>query len=131
MQKFSYHKKYHYALKYFVMAFPLLLFLFSFFVKTNFVDLQTQSYIGDLNYSLSQFFINLKDLPLNSWYFQLLDLFGIYTQTHSDLVVTTILAIYPLYILWVYIMDVILDIFAMVPKLAHKLLYKLGGGIDD
>ena len=131
MQNFSYHKKYHYALKYFIMAFPLLLLLFSCFVKFNITDSNIQTYLPQLNYSISNFFIQLRDLPLNSWYYNLLDLFGIYTQTYEDLIIVNVLSIYPLYILWVYIMDLILDIFAMIPKLAHKLLYKLGGGIDD
>lgn len=122
MQKFSYHKKYHYALKYFILAFPLICYCLLFICKdyTNLADfvLMPIDFLG-----------SLASADINSWYFNLLDIIGLLSPL--DEVRYDILICYPLYILWVYIFDVILDIFAMVPKLAHKLLYKLGGGIDE
>ena len=128
MKNFSYHKKYHYALKYFVMAFPLILLLFSCLIKiNNAYETDTTYYLGKLNYALSNFFINLKDLPMNYWYVSLIENLGFYVQTYEDLIVQNVLVIYPLYILWVYIFDLILDLFTLIPKMAHYFLNKLGG----
>lgn len=121
MHKFSYHKKYHYALKYFVMAFPLLIFILGLVSRNE----MAYDFITFCSESLTDF----ANIDLNLWYQNLLDLLGLSGLYGNEYI--NIMLDYPLYILWVYIMDLILDIFAMVPKLAHKLLYKLGGGIDD
>lgn len=121
MKNYSYHKKYHYLLKYFIMAFPLICYILCYFIRFSELEVTSQ---GEIAF---ESFMGFADVPINSWYTSLLDILQIPRLGSFD----TLLVYYPLYILWVYIMDLILDIFALVPKLAHKLLYKLGGGIND
>lgn len=117
MKNFDYEKKYHYLVKYFVIAFPLVVVLFLTFLDT----MTYPDYINFMDNTSSFLHVNI-----NSWYFDLIDIIGL-TEVYDNGGLLSYLVIYPLYVFWVYVLDLVLDIFAFVPKLAHKLMYKLGG----
>lgn len=117
MQKFDYAKKYHYMLKYFILALPILLFALSYLCK------EMELFESMLDY-IEVFFQNLRNVPFNSWYndfLQVLDLNAILDR-HLYILIS-----YPLYILWVYIFDILIDLLAIIPRLAHKFISKFGG----
>lgn len=103
-------------IKYLIIGFPIILLFLSCFSKL------------DLNNSILSFltsYINsLKNIEINQWYSSILDLLKIdYSTTYS-----LILSFVPLHILWVYIFDIILDVFCFVPKIAHRFIEKCSGG---
>ena len=117
MNNFNYEKKYHYWVKYFVIAFPLLILLF--------IILNHNIIVSDIeNYFLN--FSQILEVPVNSWYFDIIDLIGFRDILDSGSIYGVLIC-YPLYVFWVYVFDLILDVFTFVPKLAHKLMKKLGG----
>ena len=116
MKNFDYKTKYHYVVKYFIIAFPFIAYLILSLSGLN----------NDLIVDLKTLFVELKNMSMNSWYDSILTQLGldnIYLQ--SDL--GCILVIYPLYILWIYLIDIILDVVLIIPKLGHKLIEKIGG----
>lgn len=63
------------------------------------------------------------EMPLNNFYFDLLDTIGI---VYTNEIVKYLLC-YVLWIMYVYLFDLIADIFAFIPKILHNLAYKIGG----
>ena len=117
MNNFNYEKKYHYWVKYFVIAFPLIVLLF-IILNHNITQVNINDYFVD--------FSSILEVPINSWYFQIIDLIG-FREIFDSASIYSVLLVYPLYVFWVYVFDLVLDIFVFVPKLAHKLMKKLGG----
>lgn len=115
MKNFDYEKKYHYGIKYLIIGFPVIILLLS--------SISEFSLFEFLLNELYDFFRILTDLPLNRWYFTLISMLGF---DIGDGKINTILLSLPLYIFWVYVLDLILDVFTFIPKLAHKLMKKLG-----
>lgn len=116
MKNFDYAKKYHYVLKYILLGFPLLL-----------ISISLISYNSEFSSVLSlvkNLCTEFRSLDLNVWYDNLLSIFDMNNITNDMLY---ILITYPLYVLWVYIFDIILDVFALIPRLAHKFISKFGG----
>ena len=122
MNNFNYKKKYHYMVKYLVIALPILCTLcYNLFIPDN------------ANYTQAfemfvEFFGNLLNLDISLWYTRILAyLFG------SDLITNlvnpyfVVIVAYPLYIFYVYVFDLILDVFVFIPKLFHKFFERVGG----
>ncbi len=160
MKNMNYARKYHYMLKYFIMALPLLLIFFMSISICSSLNMPLGDLITyvkepldvqkniEIKYWLSdnisqgwyglvfKSFRTFYSLPINSWYYKILETIGLTFRTsstdaydflyHSSL--PNFLLFYPLYIMWVYIFDLILDIFCFLPKLAHRLMDKLSGG---
>lgn len=116
MKNFDYGKKYHYMVKYLLIAFPILLLIVSLLSYNS----QYNSVLTLLSGMTNEFL----NIPFNSWWTQLLSIIGLDNLTNELLVILTA---YPLYVLWVYIFDIFLDVFAIIPRIAHKLLSKVGG----
>ena len=116
MKNFDYAKKFHYMLKYIVLGFPLLL-----------IGISLISYNSEFNsvLTLIKGLCNeFRNLELNVWYNNLLGVIEMNNITNDLLY---ILLTYPLYVLWIYIFDIIIDILGVVPRLAHKMISKVGG----
>lgn len=122
MHNFNYKKKYHYVVKYLVIALPILCTLcFNLFIPDN------------ANYTQAfemfvQFFGNLLNVDINSWYRAIISyLFGVDLFTFGNNPYFLVIISYPLYVFYVYVFDLILDVFTFIPKLFHKFLEKVGG----
>lgn len=87
------------------------------FTKT--VDIQNASYKQEVNNWANGF----KNLPVNSWYKSLLNVIGIGETTNS---VMNVIYVYPLYVLWVYILDLIVDCLLLIINFGHDALQRLG-----
>lgn len=112
-------KKCHYILKYFVLAFPLIYSLFALFAKNT-----------ELHYfnSVNNYFVEgLKITPLFDWYNDLLNLLGFGSVTKAAGSVFPLLLYYPIYIIYFYLIDVVVDLIVFVPKLFHKFMEKWSG----
>lgn len=116
MKNFDYAKKYHYLVKYLLIAFPILLILLSL--------ISYNSQFNDVMTLLKSYCVEFRSINFNSWWNNLLNLFELNTITNDLLYIVLTL---PLYILWVYIFDILLDVFAVIPRIAHKMLSKIGG----
>ena len=117
MKNFDYGKKYHYMIKYGIMFLPLLLLILgNFWVNDVNVLTLLNSYVESL-------FQSLRSYELNSFYNTLLDTIGF--DSSSGL--SFILESYPLYIIWLYVFDLFVDLFGLIPRLAHKFITKFGG----
>lgn len=117
MKSFNYKSKYHYIVKYFVIAFPLIfIFIVSLIDTITYEDFFLS--VTDIAYSL--------EISINKWYFDILSLLDL-KSTFDNGGFIGFMVIYPLYVFWVYVFDLILDVFTIIPKLAHKFLNKLGG----
>lgn len=119
MNKFSYHKKYHYMLKYIILGLPIIL-LILFSISKN-------------NYSSGLLLIrsclcNFKNLSINNFYSSIINLIG-FNSLSDDL--SIIILYYPLWIIWVYAFDLIIDVLTFILKLSHKFIYKFGGFEND
>lgn len=119
MNNFNYHKKYHYILKYIVISLPILLLIIGAISKNNYNDIITL---------LTTYTNNFKALTINQFWQNILSLFNFNTLTDN---LSIIILNYPLYILWIYLIDLTLDIISIIPRYAHKLLNKLGGVYND
>lgn len=89
-------------------------------VPTVTVDIQNASYKQEVNNWANGF----KSLPVNQWYGQLLNAIGV-GQTENS--VMNVIYVYPLYVLWVYILDIIVDCFLVIINFGHNALHRLGG----
>lgn len=85
---------------------------------------QAKDYRNDINEWCDQFI----DLPINSWYKSLMNVIGVGFTNSS---VMNVIYVMPVYILWVFIFDVIVDCFLVIIKLPHKLLNRLSGGENE
>lgn len=116
MKNFDYAKKYHYLLKYIVLGLPLLL-----------LGLSLISYNSEFNIVLAllkSLSIEFRGINFNSWYNDFLNVFS-FNNVNNDLLY--VLLTYPLYVLWIYIFDIMIDILGVIPRIAHKLISKVGG----
>lgn len=117
MKNFDYGKKYHYLTKYLIMFLPLLiLILGNFCVK----DINI---LNSINSFVESLFTTLRSNSINGFYTSLLNLIGF----NSTSGLAFILESYPLYIIWLYIFDIFVDLFGLLPRLAHKFITKFGG----
>ena len=108
----------HYGTKYLILLFPLIILVLS---------LIFDGYNGGMFAELSSFMDTLYNLPINSFYVATIDALGLSTlalNTYLGYVVYM-----PLWILWVYMLDLMLDFMLFIPKIAHKWLSK-GYGED-
>ena len=117
MKNFDYGKKYHYMIKYMIMFLPLLLLVVGHFSFTD------TNIINDINVYVEALFSYLRGIDMNSWYNDLLVLLGFNASSGLAYILET----YPLYIIWLYLFDIVLDLFGMIPRLAHRFISKFGG----
>ena len=117
MKNFDYGRKYHYMIKYALMFLPLLvLILGHFWVSDIEITNSIISYVEAL-------FTYLRGINLNLWYNDVI----IYLGFDSTTGLSFVLESYPLYIIWLYLFDIIVDLFGLIPRLAHKFITKFGG----
>lgn len=117
--KMDYAKKYHYVLKYFILGFPLLLFIFASINASS-----SNTYFSSLStYVSSCVKTFVESNSFLSWY---TDLLGTMNITLVDNYIV-ILEVYPLYVLAVYVFDVLIDVLGIFPRLIHKCIEKIGG----
>lgn len=90
---------------------------------TTTVDIENSNYKQEINNWANSF----KRLPVNAWYGQLLDVIGIGDTNNS---VMNVIYVYPLYVLWVYLIDLILDCLLVIVNLGHNALKRLDGDIE-
>ncbi len=104
----------------------------------NYVYTFTKPFVNFFTERLYQWDGNLKDFTgIFSFYPKLLSVFfNLDLEQIFDMLSSTnlpnynyiaVLINYPLYCLLVYVFDLILDIFAVLPRLAHKFISKFGG----
>ena len=117
MKNFDYGKKYHYMVKYGIMFLPLILLIVGNFRVNDVLVL------SNLNSYVEALFTALRGNSINSWYSIMLNYLGFNSTTGLSFVLES----YPLYIVWLYLFDIIVDLFGLVPRLAHKLITKIGG----
>ena len=122
MNNFNYKRKYHYMVKYLVIALPILCVLcYNLFIPDN------------ANYTMAfemfvEFFVNLLNVDISNWYMSIItylfgaDLFSILSNPYFIVIIA-----YPLYIFYVYVFDLVLDVFVFIPKLFHKFFERVGG----
>lgn len=71
---------------------------------------------------------NIYGLNISQWYGSLL---GVLSTELVDIAkgstIGTILVIYPLYVFYVYLLDLVLDVFVFIPKLFHNFIKRFGG----
>ena len=108
----NYNKKYHYILKYILLGLPVLLLLLSNISYNN-----AFSSLQDVIYNMM---VSLRTFSLNDWYNSFIDVLGFETTDK----ISYILLSYPLYIFYIYLFDLVVDVLAFIPKIAHKFLYK-------
>lgn len=82
----------------------------------------------DYRYDINQWINAFIDLPINSWYKSLMNVIGV---GFTNSTVMNVIYVMPVYILWVFIFDVIVDCFLVIIKLPHKLLNRLSGGENE
>ena len=100
-------KKLHYILKYLVLGLPLILLILGCFRQNNaFMDI------------INDFINNITNTPINEWYSNIIHVFNIDTSN----TLTNILIHYPLYIFYVFLIDLVCDIICFLPKVFHKWL---------
>lgn len=116
-----YKKKYHYILKYLLLALPILITLiFNWNIPDN------TNYTGAFE-SFIQFNSKMLNLPLNNWYVSLCSsLFGndglttLISNPYGNVILN-----YPLWVMYVYVFDLVVDVFTLIPKVAHRFIEKL------
>ena len=75
-----------------------------------------------------EFFVNLLNVDISNWYMSIItylfgaDLFSILSNPYFIVIIA-----YPLYIFYVYVFDLVLDVFVFIPKLFHKFFERVGG----
>lgn len=114
--KMDYAKKYHYLLKYFILSFPLIFLLICSFNSKDYLS-DNLNYLSHLVYGL------VDNNPLVSWYSDMLNLFNI-SLADNYLIFIQVL---PLWIIAVYLFDLLIDVLLLVPRLVHKAVSKIGG----
>lgn len=87
------------------------------------VDIENSNYKQEINNWCNGF----KNLPVNQWYGQLLNVIGVGQTTNS---VMNVIYVYPLYVLWVYLIDLIVDCLLVIIHFGHNALSRLGGDND-
>lgn len=107
--------KLHYILKYLVLALPIITIITLPFVQ------DTDIFTNTLDYVITDL-MPITGFP-SQWYFQLLDIVGVDYSMYST--VGQMMCFYPLYVFYVYLFDLILDIICFLPKFLHNLFYDL------
>ncbi len=142
--KMDYAKKFHYIIKYLLLSVPLILIFYELILKlilTSDVELSISSSTTDTILSqivdltliygqdfslITQNFVDFCTSGINSWYFDFLNAFGFNISFEIYQLMNVLLCI-PIWILNVYVFDIVLDFLLLLPKLAHRLMNKLGG----
>ena len=106
-------KKLHYILKYIALGLPLLFMLLGLLSQQANMF---QNVVADLNDLMTELLESTNSL----WYHDLLNAVGVDVSNFSY--VGHILLHYPLYIFYVYLFDLMLDIICFMPKFMHKLM---------
>lgn len=114
--KMNYAKKYHYMIKYFIMAFPLLLVISCVFFSND-------SLITNINYFSSNLYDLINGNSFLSWYSDLLNLFNI-QLVDNYLIFVQIL---PIWIITIYFFDLIIDVLVIIPRVIHRFTNRIGG----
>ena len=104
----------HWVVMCFVLLFPIVMTIISGFGNND---------ISYINEWINEFI----NLDVNLWYKSLLDTIGIGITENS---VMSVMYVYPLYVIWVYILDLLCDIFLCIVKLGHNALERLGADKD-
>lgn len=105
--------KLHYALKYLALGLPIIALAFLYFRAPNdLINLISNNPINELFNDL---------LDVSPWYNSLVDIIGLELGAN---VLSDYFVLYPLYIFWVYIVDMLLDIITWLPRLLHDLVWK-------
>lgn len=138
MKNMNYAKKFHYMLKYFILALPLLLIVLFYLggLSSNISSQDYGFYKSFFDYSQNAFswFVDLTnriDFGFNHFYTELFNvIFSVYPKDFllRGAHIAFVISMYPLWIISVYIFDLIVDVFCLLPKLAHRLMDKLSGG---
>lgn len=126
MAKFS--KKLHYIVKYLIIALPILLILLSYCHSSFAYGTTSVSIVNsykDLLANLDFVFDEMLLWPINAPYDSLLMVLTGNTYNPSDCYILNILTAYPLYVFWVYIFDILLDVICFIPKFIHNLFERL------
>lgn len=129
MKDFNYGKKYHYILKYLIISVPFILLIICLCSQTQTLN---YSYINDRVNSVSQsisvdttFLEPLKTfytLSINTWYSNFIT--NLFNLNLTNWTWFTYVYFIPLWIMWVYSFDLVLDIIVFIPRLAHRFLQK-------
>ncbi len=142
--KMNYAKKFHYILKYFILALPLIILVIAFFypfilknanlpVNNGIPTLSFElfnSYLGSESVYLTDFiydFIYFFRTGIFSWFERFLASIGFSFTSITEYFFQQFMFSYLLYVLCVYMFDIVLDFLLLLPKLAHRLMNKLGG----
>lgn len=94
------------------------------YLGEHYVNVSGASYKDDVNNWVDSFL----DLPVNAWYKSLMNTVGVGFTNSS---IMNVIYAMPVYILWVFLFDVIVDCFLVIIKLPHKLLNRLSGGENE
>ena len=121
MNNFNYKRKYHYFVKYLVIALPIIIALLMCF------RIPDNSNYNLMLESFSEFLTKLLLLDISSWYTSLLGILSVDVPALMLNPLGLLLISYPLYIFYVYVFDLILDVFVLIPKLFHKFMERVGG----
>lgn len=113
MKKKSIVNFFHYFTKSLIILFPIIILCLSLLVD---------GYSGDMFNELSSFMSNIYNLPMSNFYSQTLNTLG-FTDINLNTYLGYILYM-PLWIFWVYMIDLLLDFMLFIPKIAHKWLDK-------
>ena len=113
-------KSCHNIIKYSLLALPVILLLLSLISYNSQYEL-----VRDELEIFGNYFLNV---PANAFYLEIVDLLGVSTLLDTPLGV--VILIMPLYIMWVYFFDLVVDVLTFIPKAIHKLVEKVGGKYD-
>lgn len=82
----------------------------------------TQNYY--MREDVNQWCNTFRNLPVNQWYGDMLDTIGLGITTSMMM---NVIYTYPLYVLWVYIIDLLVDCLLVIINFGHNALKRLGG----
>lgn len=106
-------KKLHYTLKYIVLGLPIILLMGLIFARTteyyNFFETFTTSITNTLD-------------NMATWYASLVEYLNINTENMN--IYIRLIIYYPVYIFYVYLIDLLVDVLTFIPKFFHDLLNK-------
>lgn len=110
MRKRNIKTYFHWVIMTVILLFPLIMVILSGFGNNSIL-------------TMNQWCNDFISLDVNSWYQTLLNTIGIGVSENQ---VMFIMYVYPLYVIWVYVLDVLVDIFLVIVKIGHNALERLG-----
>lgn len=133
MKNFDYANKFHYVIKYLILAFPVILLLIACMSQNQQVvytwsnnQISSSTLSTTLNLSVLDSLKAFYTLPINLFYSTITyELFN-FSYTGNWTIVSYLLY-YPLWVMWTFTLDLVLDLIVLIPKLAHCWMEKLGG----